>query len=674
MEFGEFKESMQKHIDKMLKDQDYLFQIDVDKDEFWSLYLDSFPPGTNEIFRERREYDCSCCRQFIKSFGNVAVIKNNKIQTIWDFKIDSKKYQVVIDALSKYLKTRAIKDYLVTKERNYGSKPNHEMINGKVHTWEHFYYQLPKKFVEFGDDTIDTIKGRHRDIRNVFQRSLEEITQDSIETILELIQQKSLYKGDEWREVLSKFLNLHKEYSKLKNEQKDNYCWIRSREVGAVIGKIRNHSIGVLLQDISNGMDLNEAVKRYEKIVAPTNYKRPKAIFTKKMVEQAQNKIEELGLMDSLGRRYATIEDITVNNILYANKDFAKVIGDVFDDLKKDVSINPKKFDKVEEIQIEHFVRNILPTTTKLEIMFENKHAPNLFSLIAPVNKGSKTMFKWNNNFSWAYNGNITDSMKERVKQLGGNIDCALRFSIQWNENGNNNNDFDAHCIEPNGSHIYFERMRSQTGSLDVDIINPIADHNNKVAIENIAITKIQIGEYKFWVHNYTYRGGREGFRAEIEYNGQIYKYEYNKELRHKEDVQVARIKIDRKNKMNFVESLPTTKSSREIWGIKTNQFHPVSVCMLSPNYWDEQKGIGHKHYFFVINNCVNEDQPNGFFNEFLKEEFMEHKRVFEALGSKMKVEKSANQLSGLGFSATKRNSLICKVDGSFSRVIKFIF
>lgn len=46
----------------------------------------------------------------------------------------------------------------------------------------------------------------------------------------------------------------------------------------------------------------------------------------------------------------------------------------------------------------------------------------------------------------------------------------------------------------------------------------------------------------------------------------------------------------------------------------------------------------------------------------------------FEALGAKMKVEPSDNQLTGLGFSTTQKASVICKVDGSFKRIIKINF
>ncbi len=68
---------------------------------------------------------------------------------------------------------------------------------------------------------------------------------------------------------------------------------------------------------------------------------------------------------------------------------------------------------------------------------------------------------------------------------------------------------------------------------------------------------------------------------------------------------------------------------------------------------------------------CVNPESPNGFFNEFLKNELLSHKRVFEALGGKMRVEPSSDQLSGVGFSSTQRNTLVIRVTGHVNRTIK---
>ncbi len=682
MGFSEFRQALQKHFAKMIKDTPHLFEVAVDKDELWNLYLDSFPEGTNEIYRKCRKHDCSCCRHFIKKIGNCVAIKDNKIHTIWDLSVGDTTFQPVADALSAYLKKHAVGDVFVSREKTAGTEKNFaQRADGRVETYEHFYLQLPGRFVSDKRRTPADIKGEFRDTKNVFARSLSDITQESVMTVLELIAQNSLYRGEEWKAVLMQFVRYQRAYEAITDEkERENFLWEKSAAAGAAVGRIRNHSMGTLLINLSGGMDLDEAVKKYEQIVAPANYKRPKAVFTQKMLSDAKKKVEELGYMPSLARRFATLDDISINNILFSNRDArARIPGalDVFAAMEKELAVDVKKFSRVEEIGAENFVKNVLPTVREMELFVENRHHANLVSLIAPVNTDAPSMFKWKNGFSWAYSGNIADSdIKQNVKSAGGAVDGVLRFSIQWNDMGDwDRNDLDAHCKEPGGEEIMFNHKVSLNtgGELDVDIINPAQNHP---AVENITWAgkgRMEKGKYLFFVHQYANRGGKNGFRAEVEFDGKIYQFDYAKELRQNENVMVAEVTFDGEN-FTMKELLPSNASVRELWGVKTNQFVPVTVVMYSPNYWDEQMGIGNRHYFFMLKDCVNDEMPNGMFNEYLTEELMEHKRVFEALGSRMHVEDAPDQLSGLGFSATRHNDVLVKVKGASERVMRVKF
>ena len=208
---------------------------------------------------------------------------------------------------------------------------------------------------------------------------------------------------------------------------------------------------------------------------------------------------------------------------------------------------------------------------------------------------------------------------------------------------------------------------------LDVDIVHP---DTTQVAVENITWVdkgRMPEGVYELYVNNYNHRGGRNGFRAEIEFNGSILSFDYNQDLPNNADIEVAQIKFSKTEGFSVVSSLPNTKSSKEVWGVKTNSFVKVSAMMLSPNFWDEQT-IGNKHYMFILDECNNPDDTRGLYNEFLKNELTPHRKVFEVLSSKLKCKHSIDQLSGVGFSSTQENSIVCRVTGNFTRTLKIKF
>lgn len=132
----------------------------------------------------------------------------------------------------------------------------------------------------------------------------------------------------------------------------------------------------------------------------------------------------------------------------------------------------------------------------------------------------------------------------------------------------------------------------------------------------------------------------------------------------------IATIKYDGSSFEVVGEGMSSSTRSKDMWGISTNQWAKVSMVMNSPNHWDGE-GVGNKHYMFMLEGCKNPEDTRGFYNEFLSNELMPHREVFEMLASSMKVPYSDEQLSGLGFSSTKKTSFLCKVSGTFNRTLK---
>lgn len=674
MNFTVFKNAVATQFNKMQKYP--LFRVKVDKDQIWDTYLKSYPEGTDPLFRKRSEHDCSCCRHFARAVGDVVAIIDGKVVSIWDIKVPQEPtYQIVADALSKMVKAAKIGDVFLHYERTAGTDKTFEQLTDNVKTWNHFFVNIDPQFVMKNSDIASTI-AEPRAVHDVLLRSLNEITNESIDTVNELIAQQSLYRGDEHKFAIAGFSKLKKQFDKLVTlDDKDLFVWGNIVGLPGSISKMRNTVIGTLLIDISEGKDLENAVGSFEAKVAPMNYKRPTSLITKGMIDKAKIKLEELGLTSALDRRYATINDITINNILFADKSSRKVInGDIFDEMSSQVGVKAKSLSKVEEVSIERFISEILPKADSIEVMFENKHSSNLVSLIAPSDPTSGNLFKWDNNFSWSYSGEVTDSIKERVKKAGGNIVGDLCCRLAWF----NFDDLDLHMKEPGGYEISFSNRAHTSpngGKLDVDMN---AGHGQtREAVENIFYTSkktMKEGVYSLEVVNFSKRETIDvGFEVEFDFMGTVHRFAYDKAVNNRETIVVAQFKYSHAGGIEMIKALPSSQVVRSVWGVPTQTFHPVKVMMMSPNFWDET-AVGNKHYFFMIDKCVNDSSARGFFNEFLKEELNVHRKVFEVVGSKMKVVDSLEQLSGLGFSSTQENTLICKVKGSFTRTIKIVF
>lgn len=652
-----------------------VFVTDVDGDVLWERYLAAFPEGTNLTFKKKTEHDCSTCRQFIRRAGNVVSVDDQgAVRTVWDEAAEKAPhpYNVVTTALRDVVRAASISDLFRVgqKENSFGAAATRSMDPaGKALTWNHLHTDaIPKTLQALSPDQV---RGDYRTTVQVFTRGLVELAPSALDTVLALIEANNLYRGAEHKAAVVQFMQAQDAFRAMPPCTQDIFTWTHATGPAS---RFRNTVIGTLVQDLTDGVDVEHAVKSFETKVAPTNYKRTTAVITPAMVKKAMETIETLGLEPALERRFATIHDISVNDVKWVDGSVKPAmkggIGDVLMQAATPGPANTKKDEeRAEDIGLEAFVERVLPEATSMEVLLKGEHLGNLMSLTAPVNPEPKQLFRWNNDFAWSYGGNVTDSIAERVKKAGGKVEGAtLRVSLSWF----NFDDLDLHIHEPAGrgvgglrDHIYFSNKRGSTGgTLDVDM--NAGDGTTREAVENVVwMDKMPSGAYKVVVNNFAKREASDvGFVIEVECGGKLSHFSYNKAVRDKQDIHVVTLHM-KEGRIESLEmgapAITASNISQTKWGLSTEQYIKVDAVTLSPNYWGDN-AVGNKHTFFVLAGARNDEPTRGIYNEFLHPRLEPHRKVFEVIGDKTKCQPTDGQLSGLGFSSTKHTNVLVRV------------
>ncbi len=209
------------------------------------MYIGGFTAEENPIFRDPNStfHNCNLCKNFIRRYGNIVSLDENyNIITMFDAAMFiTGDYAGVAKAMSKALKATPIKEvffetfnelnelpYEVCKKSNtlfkLGIDKNTKRYTAEeaavfgvvkaneTKTFNHLHLFTSNKFVDASGDSVETIMGKYRDAKNVFQRAMQEIPLDTLTLVKDLINQGSLLNGTTHLYKIEEFLPLKKEY------------------------------------------------------------------------------------------------------------------------------------------------------------------------------------------------------------------------------------------------------------------------------------------------------------------------------------------------------------------------------------------------------------------------------------------------------------------------------
>lgn len=596
----------------------------------------------------RQEYNCNCCKSFLRRYGGVVEVDDNgKVHSLlWTGEDVPEHFKKSVKALLEEVEKRIVNKVFLYSEAILGVVS----CNG----WSHLHIVNHKKHT--GILTAGQKAAEIRENKKTLENALNTYSEKTLTNAAALLSSGTFRRSEKGTDRVDWLVDIK---SKLKNksaESINNLLFRYAATAPAGWCSVKNSVIGPLLDAVQDGKSVDTIKSIWEAQTSAETYMRTTTAPTENQVQLAEKQVEALGIAESLLRRGAETKDIT--EWFYVQQ-LEKKTG-----IFSSVAVKTKEEDTFvvppTKMSYGKFMASVLPTAKKIFVKVTGK-TRHLMQLTAPISSESKNILQWDNNISWTYFGGITDAtIKERVEKAGGKYDNNdIRVSLIWNTRC----DLDLHVKNPKGEVLYYGSKRdSRGGYLDVDM-NVQGETDKPVENTRWPAGTALKGTYEVSVVNFCNRNGfkKTPYKVELQVGDSVYSFQGSNDRRINEHV--VSFYFDGKEAKDINGSIYTSVSNTT-WGLIKDSFVPIIGITKSPNQWGNNNSSNQgRHLFVLIENCARpeEEVGGGLFVEHLNSDLRPHKKVLDSYLSNQKV--SGSGLCGYGYNASEQDwDLILKV------------
>lgn len=602
----------------------------------------------------RQHYTCNACRKFVTNYGGLVSISPKGFQTsvMWNALHMPEFFSSAVMKLGRIVTEANVTGVFLSDQQTWGTP--------RAGEWNHMHVVPRLDMVTRNPGRI--VAERLQDYQGL-RRSLDKYTMDTIERTLTLLQSGQLYRGEKFLGVTEWFRDLAQSLIKARDEKVvDNIVWLAVATAPAGFTHVGSTTIGTLLDDVQDGLDFAVIARKFDDKLDPATYQHSQVAPTEGGKAQAEKLIKELGLENSLKRRYAVIGDIPFAAFLWKGRQMVeKPKGDgVFANVatKQKATPAPTMTLPLTNVTWRKFREVVLPVADKIEVKVENSN--RFAALVTAADPTAPNILQWDNPTGWYYNGGMIDGeMRRRVLREGGKYHGnAVRATFMWD----NYSDLDIHAVTTHDGHIFFGDKQGRYGYLDVDM--NVSNYDSLEPVENIRWVTAPDGDYEIYVHCYTDRNhGHNPYTVELEVNGKVYTFKGVLGGKGSKSV------ISRFSYRQGVTSPITGNASVDhgtAWNLDLGQFYPVSGIVKSPNLWGDNPSphVG-EHTFFLVDGCkdTEDGRGRGFINETLIQELRPIRKTLEAFTDNEPIQAAEGAPAcGLGFSKDGEWNLVVRV------------
>lgn len=328
----------------------------TDAEDLFTLHLDNLPVRNAD---ERQYFNCSACKNFINTYGNLVVVDDNGdlVPIAWQM-VDSGFYQSSIDALRDKVSKAKIVAAFHTAETLWGIPTN----NG----WSHFSLNPPfnQKKSAFRSDANEKM-ALSKEKRRIVVSSFADIKPSVLDEALRVLKSDTLDRSDRFIAPLQWLRDLH---DRPKGPRGNNLLWKAVTLAPEGFCHPRSAVTSTLLNDIEAGLSFDVISRKWSDKMHPLRYQRPQAAPSAGTIAQAEKLIEDLGVARSLERRYATLDEVKTIWSPTAIEEKPKASG-IFAHLKKKDTNTLQQVElPAKNINWTRFVETILSTAKLIQM------------------------------------------------------------------------------------------------------------------------------------------------------------------------------------------------------------------------------------------------------------------------------------------------------------------
>ena len=327
----------------------------TDAEDLYDIFLNKLPTDA------RQHYTCHACKDFVNRYGGLVTISDEGtiVPVMW-CGTPPKFFTNSVSAVAYAVQHSKITGVFLTPLKKLGIP--------KTGARTHMSVEVPRSIrytdrIKTADQRMAELKQDHEILCN----ALRKYDLQTVNTAVNLLTPGSLARSDKFIAQAQWFKIVLNSKNDTTRAQHRNIVWRKVATAPAGYCHIPSSTLGSLLDDIQSGMDYDTIRDRFNQRVDPLNYQRPKAAPSIQNVKRAEHIVAELGLENSLKRRFAKLEEIPT--IWKPVCDKPKPSTGIFSHVKtKDekpatTNIIPPAI----TMTWEKFQRTVLPTAKKIE-------------------------------------------------------------------------------------------------------------------------------------------------------------------------------------------------------------------------------------------------------------------------------------------------------------------